>query len=411
MLLTPYSSTTAMSDWRTPVRSDATVMTTHTPMTIPSIVSALRSLCARSESNAMRMISTGTNLGTLSFMIFLSLESEVWSLESRTLAFDSRLQTLLSCQRNDGVEPRGAERGVDARDEADASGDADREHDVEERDRHRHARRRRDEPRDADGEEEAEDAAARRQERRLDQELQQHLLARRADRLSESDLEGALGHRDEHDVHHHDGPDDERDGRDRHDDERDAARERVNVVGDLARVDQPEVVVLAALQLVLVPHGRARVFDGLVELLARGGLAVNLYALQPAEDFAVGRQRHVQLLVERLAEHRAALLFDADDRQRHPPHADGLPYRVLSGEEFFFQVVADDGDHRRRVVLLLQEEAPLANRLVFDDLHVGRAALHLGAGLRAGRAVLVHPFVVVEVENLVAPVHAIPLLC
>src|SRR5947209_13717860 len=318
-------------------------------------------------------------------------------------------------QRDDGVEARRLERGIDAREHADTAGDGDRQHDVDERHRHRVAEGGGDYPRQDDGQQEAEDAAARGQERRLDQELQEHLLARRAQSFAQADLEGALGDGDEHDVHHDDAADKERDGRDGNDHSRDAARQRVNLARDLARVDQAEVVLLAALQLMLIAERQARVLNRRVELLARGGLAVNLYALAAPEDFAVGRERNVHVLVERLAEHRAALLLDADHRHRQPAHADGLADGVLAGEELLLHVVAYDGDHRRRVVLLLKEEAPLVNRLVFDGLHVRRATLYLHAeqllaillevslvhelrpDLGAGRAVLVHPVVVVEV--------------
>src|SRR5919206_983194 len=162
-------------------------MTTATPMTIPSTVRKLRNLCARKESNAMRMISTGRNLDTLKFI------------------------TSLPRERDYGVEPRSLERGVDARDDADAARDGDREDDVAEGDRHRPPRKDCNHPRQRDREHEAEYPAARRQERRLDEELQEHLLARRAERLAQPYLEGALGDGDEHDVHHDDAADEERD--------------------------------------------------------------------------------------------------------------------------------------------------------------------------------------------------------
>src|ERR1700755_3460462 len=162
-------------------------MTTATPMTIPSTVRKLRNLCARRESNAMRMISTGTNFDTLKFI------------------------TLFPRERDDWVEPRSLERGVDAREDADAARDGDREDDVAEGHSHRPPRKDRDNPRQRHRQHEAEYAAARRQERGLDEELQEHLLARRAERLAQAYLEGAFGDGDEHDVHHDDAADEERD--------------------------------------------------------------------------------------------------------------------------------------------------------------------------------------------------------
>src|ERR1051325_8406115 len=116
MLFVPNSSTTCTIDWRTPVRSEATTMTTATPMTIPRTVRKLRNLCARQLANATRRISTGTNLGTLNFI------------------------TLFPRQRDDGVETRGLERRVDARDDADAARDRDGQKDVAEGHGHRPAR-------------------------------------------------------------------------------------------------------------------------------------------------------------------------------------------------------------------------------------------------------------------------------
>src|ERR1044072_7664129 len=156
-------------DWRTPVKSEAMTMTTATPMTMPSTVRKLRNLCARRQSNAMRKIATGMNLEILNFM------------------------TLFPRQSGDGVEARCLERGVDAREQPDAAGDGNREDDVAERHRHRPPGENRNQPGHPDRQQEAEDAAARRQQRRLDEELQEHLLARRAERLAQANLEGALG--------------------------------------------------------------------------------------------------------------------------------------------------------------------------------------------------------------------------
>src|SRR5215217_5372409 len=98
------------------------------------------------------------------------------------------LRLSLSCQRDYGVEPRSLERGIDARDDPDAARDGDGEDDVAEGDRHRPARKDGDYPRQPDRQHEAEYAAARRQKRRLDQELKEHLLARRAERLAQAYL-------------------------------------------------------------------------------------------------------------------------------------------------------------------------------------------------------------------------------
>src|SRR5829696_5245846 len=410
MLFVPYSAITSTTDWRTPVRSDATTMTTTTPMTMPKTVRKLRSLCARMLSSDIRRISDDMNLGTLNLITL------------------TNPPPLLPRERDDGVEARSLEGRVDAGDDADAARDGERHEDVDDGDRHRHRRRRRDEPHDAEGQQQPEHAAEGRQERGLDEELQEHLLARRAERLAQADLEGALRHGDEHDVHDDDAADHQGDERDGRDDHRDAARDGVDLVAQLARVDEAEVVLLAPLQLVLVPQGHPRVLDGGLELLARRRLAVYLEALAAAEDFPVGGKRDVRLVVERVAEHRAALLLDADDRHRDAADAQRAADGVYAGEELLLDVVADDDDHRGRLDLLRQEEAPLGDGLLLDGGHVGGAAgelrpvnllalvrevnpvLELRADLGAGDAAVAHPLVVFEFEPLVAPVALLPLL-
>jgi hypothetical protein len=58
---------------------------------------------------------------------------------------------------------------------------------------------------------------------RLDQELREDVEAAGADGLANADLAGALGHRDEHDVHDPNAADDERHRRDSADEHRDLA--------------------------------------------------------------------------------------------------------------------------------------------------------------------------------------------
>ena len=64
----------------------------------------------------------------------------------------------------------------------------------------------------------ADDAAEQRHGGRFDEELQQDVVAARAERLADADFAGALGDGDEHDVHDDDAADDQRDGGDGCDD-------------------------------------------------------------------------------------------------------------------------------------------------------------------------------------------------
>ena len=59
---------------------------------------------------------------------------------------------------------------------------------------------------------------------RLDQKLKQDLPPRRADRFSQSNFKCSFGDAHQHDVHHHDAADNQRDQRDRNNDHGDACR-------------------------------------------------------------------------------------------------------------------------------------------------------------------------------------------
>src|SRR5687768_15746467 len=118
MLLVPYCSTYLTMLLRTPVRIEAMTMTTMTPMTIPSVVRKLLTLCARMLSSAIRKVSLGTN----DFII------------------RSPRLTLFLRQGENRIQFRRFHGGVDAGYEADAPRDADGQHDVGHRNRHRHWR-------------------------------------------------------------------------------------------------------------------------------------------------------------------------------------------------------------------------------------------------------------------------------
>ncbi len=61
----------------------------------------------------------------------------------------------------------------------------------------------------------AEQSAQQAEQDRLDEELPEDVGAARADRFADADLAGAFGHRHQHDVHHADAADEQRDRGDR----------------------------------------------------------------------------------------------------------------------------------------------------------------------------------------------------
>src|SRR5581483_2569447 len=120
---------------------------------------------------------------------------------------------LLIAQRLDGVEPRGAVRGIGA---------------------------------DRDAEDEADEAAERRERESLDEELQQHLPPCRADRLAQPDLARALRHAHEHDVQDADPGHEQRDRADEPHDDGDPGEDAVDGLRERLAVEA-QVVDAAAL--------------------------------------------------------------------------------------------------------------------------------------------------------------------
>ena len=116
---------------------------------------------------------------------------------------------LLVAQGHDRVEPRGPARGPDAEEEPDQRAEPERHHHGGGRDQGIPLHDPREHDRGADAQQDADRAAQDAQGQRLDQELEQDVAAGGAQRLADADLAGALGHRDQHDVHDPDAADHE----------------------------------------------------------------------------------------------------------------------------------------------------------------------------------------------------------
>src|SRR5258706_5533674 len=252
MLLVPYSSTMWTMLARRPVRIEATTMATSTPMTIPSTVSALRNLCARTLSSAIRSVSRGMKLGSLIFI-------------------DSAAR-----ERDDRIEARGFECRIDTCDHADRRRDAEGQRDIAQGDRHRNWREGRHSPGDAGRSEQPQYTSKRAEHRRLDQKLQEHLFASRAESFTQTDLEGAFGDTDQHDVHDHDATHDEGDQGDCRHGQCNGACELINLAAQRFGVDETEVVFLAPSQLVIIAQCAPGILDRPLESLALLPLAVDL---------------------------------------------------------------------------------------------------------------------------------------
>ena len=142
------------------------------------------------------------------------------------------------------------------------------------------------------------------------------MTAFRAQRLAQADLERPLGDAHQHDIHHDDAANDQRDHGDRRNHRRYRAGKLIYGVVDRLDIHHAEVVELIAHQLVLVAQLDARFFDGFLELFAVRRFAMHLQALTATEHALPGGQRDVDVIVHRVAKHRPALFFDADDGHR-----------------------------------------------------------------------------------------------
>src|SRR2546428_10159256 len=169
-------------------------ITVAIPMTAPRMVSPERSLVARSWSTAI---------------------SQPSRMEWRVMLFGA--------QRVDRIEACRPVRGVDA--EHDAHADAETERHGDRPSWHAGGQGGRDLDERGQGAsgEETRDAAEQREHGRLREELASDVAPRRAERLEDPDLVGALGDAHQHDVHDHDAAHDNPDRHHRgHDRENDA---------------------------------------------------------------------------------------------------------------------------------------------------------------------------------------------
>src|SRR5437899_6704034 len=167
---------------RNPATIDAMAMTVAIPMTTPRMVSPERRLLARSWSTAI---------------------SQPSRMAWRVMLFGA--------QRFDRIEGCRPVRGVDAEPDAHADAEAERHGDRPSCHAGGQGGRDLDERGQGASGEETRDAAEQREHGRLREELASDVAPRRAERLEDPDLPGALGDAHQHDVHDHDAAHDDPD--------------------------------------------------------------------------------------------------------------------------------------------------------------------------------------------------------
>src|SRR5215212_3122329 len=285
---------------------------------------------------------------------------------------------LLVAQSLDGVEAGGLPRGPEAEDDADGRGDAYADEYRPERDVGREGRVTvRQEARDL-ADDESRQAAEGGEHDGLDEELPEDVGARRADGLSDAYLLRALRHRHEHDVHHADAADHQRDERNRRQHEPRRARQLVVEVEQRVLRGDAEVVLLARGNLPASAQEVCYLVHRGVYVLAR------VRADDDEEDdegrvdvapvFVEGGERDEDGVVARLAEEVPQGLHHAYDAEGRAVYLYLLPQRLLCGEERADNVLGEYGDVLAPRDVRVRDEAPALDELRERVLVLGRDA-------------------------------------
>ncbi len=227
----------------------------------------------------------------------------------------------------------------------------------------------------------------------------------RPQRHADADLARPLGHRDEHDVHHADAADEQRQ-------EGDADHHHVEAAGDL--VVEPEqglvghrrevVVLVRAQPAPRAQHG-ADLVDGGAHLLgrARHGVEQDLVALEErravaGEELAQAGVRDEHDLVHVHAQELAARLELPDDLERLVADVDRLAHRALVREQRRQRLATQQRHVGAMVHLELGEEAALGH-VVAVRLLVGLVRSQHERGLRRQLPVADRGLLLDEVER------------
>ena len=253
-------------------------------------------------------------------------------------------------------------------------------------------------------------------------------LRLRAESFSQADFEGPLRHADQHDVHHDDAANYKRDQSDRRDYGGDAARKPIDLIVNLLNVNEAEIVVLVAFQLVMDAHLHLTLLESLLKQCPIMRLPMNLQALQAAEHSAIRRQWDVGMIVQRIAKHGTAFLLDSDDAHGPAGDLDRFAYRIGLREKLFAEFRAENDYVSRRLHVVRSNEPAVIDCFVFDFGHVGGDAIDVcpvqffavlfeingsgcrGADLLAQGTVFEHPRVVVQAEPFVPAISLLPFL-
>src|SRR5215211_4275484 len=261
--------------------------------------------------------------------------------------------TLLVAQGHDRLHAGRLAGRPDAEEHTHGDTDPEGQGDRPAGDGRRHGREPPDQQGPADPEQDADDPAADRQGHRLQQELAEHVAGAGPDGLAQPDLPGPLGHADEHDVHHPDPADDQRDAGDRGQYQGQDAEDAP---------DHPEDVLLGQDLVLLLGMGPGHdvADDRLLLVDLPGSWGLDRDPVDPAdpEQALGGGHGHEQLGVAGHPEGGPDPAHHADDPEADTADGDRLADRVAVGEQAVGRVGAEHGHPAAGVDVGGAEERP-----------------------------------------------------
>src|SRR5579859_7871308 len=255
----------------------------------------------------------------------------------------------------------------------------------------------------------------------FDQELQQDIAARGAQRLAHADLSCSLGDAGQHNVHDHNAPDHQKNRHDANRYGRQAARHVVVKVHDGRRFHHAEIIFLLDGQMPPRAQQHAGLVFGRLHQVGRESFDIDVHAHVAAIHLAPGLDRNVDEAVLRLSKRAAYLLGNAHYFVRFTVNVNGFSQRIHVGKEALGHVHADHGHVRAVQIVGLANVAPKLRLLCVDPGHVRRHAAHVDVLDRLGFVfdhsqpprlqphricqghVVAHVFILVEGYVLVGP--------
>src|SRR5215216_5542830 len=336
---------------------DTMKITVTTPTLTPRIVSAERSLLARNVSSAM----TADSLMSSSLIPLLS---------------SAQRKPSFRAKRFNRIELRGAPRRPQSAHNPHHRRNTNTQHRRSHADQQRKPDQRRNYVSQSKSCCHTKRAANRRHRHRFDQKLRQDVFASRANRLANTDLLRPLGHRHQHDIHHYDPTNDERDrGHANRDDVDVRSRGTIEVKKHVLCFHRETFIFSITGGMTAVAHDRAHLIFSGFELLRRVYLNKRDQRTPGAVCLLISRIRNIDHVIAREPEYRTQRLEHAENEIRPAVNADLLAHCPVSRrvvKEVFQHVRTNDADLASGSAFTLGPDPADIDRYAIDIKHRDR---------------------------------------